>query len=734
MKKINRETIRRIIDAADIVDVVSDFVRLKKKGANYVGLCPFHSERTPSFSVSKSKGICKCFSCGKGGNAVGFIMEHESLNYFEALRYLAKKYNIEVKEEEVSEEEQQADRERESMFVVNEWASGKYAEYLFDTEKGRDIGLSYFRERGLNDPIIKKYKLGYSIDLNTLPDDAAKDGFANKYLLDTGLCYLRQSTGKLVDRYCERVIFPIFTVSGKVVAFGGRTLKTSKEISKYINSPESIIYSKSRELYGLYQAKSAIVKKGFCILVEGYMDVLSMAQSGIENIVASSGTSLTEGQIRLIHRFTDRVTLMYDSDPAGIKAALRGVDLLLAEGLDINIVLLPDGEDPDSFAQGHSSTEVEEYITQKAEDFIRFKTKILMKDTVSDPLARSRVISEIVQSIASIPDEIKRLVYCQECSRMLDVKEDMLLRQVALYRTKKAEKDYARHQLERQHEQINRTLATHPEAELSRGQKTQGDTAIGFNDVQAGISKETLKIYKSEENLLRYIVRYAFKHVFECIDDSGNQYPMNVLDFIKTDLEHDKINFLHPVHEKLFLAAIDEMDNWEVDALKYREDLEKLRESRIAQGIEDIRKKATDIEDINRREKDMYADIEAEIDKKWDEFSSQYFENKILVAEDMEIRNLALNLIQDKHPLSRYHTKYIQLPTEADQLQDLLGKAVNSLKYSHLEDRIAKVVAAISDASRNGDIEKINELMKRKQLLDKHKSEFARILGDRVYS
>ena len=366
MKKIDRETVQRILDVADIVDVVSDFVSLKRRGSSYLGLCPFHNERTPSFSVSKSKNICKCFSCGKGGSPVNFIMEHEQMTYQEALRYLAGKYNIEIKEHEMTDEERERETERASLLAVNEFALRHFEYNLNETDDGRNIGLTYLQQRGVNEAMIKRFHLGYALERSTaLYDEAKRKGYNEKYLVDTGLC-IRTDTGRVYDRFKGRVIFPVFSVAGKVIAFGGRTLK--KDLAKYVNSPESTIYTKSKELYGLYQAKQAIVKHNKCILVEGYLDVISMHQSGIENVVASSGTSLTDGQIRLIHRFTDNVTVIYDGDAAGIKASLRGIDMLLREGLNIKVLLLPDGDDPDSFAQSHTSTEVEDCIGSLEEE------------------------------------------------------------------------------------------------------------------------------------------------------------------------------------------------------------------------------------------------------------------------------------------------------------------------------------------------------------------------------
>lgn len=390
---IDRATIQRVMDATDIVDVVKEFVTLRKSGANYKGLCPFHNERTPSFSVSPAKQLCKCFSCGKGGNAVHFLMELEQMTYPEAIKWLGRKYGIEVKEKELTDTERIEQSERESMFALNEWANNYFQNILHDNVDGVAIGMAYFRSRGFRDDIIRKFNLGYSLEQrDAFANAAMAHGFSKEYLLKTGLCYQTED-GHLFDRYHGRVIFPVHTVSGRVVAFGGRVLNTEKHknVGKYVNSPESEIYSKSHELYGLYQAKQAIVKHGRCFLVEGYTDVISMHQSGVENVVASSGTSLTEGQIRLLHRFTENITVLYDGDAAGIKASLRGIDMLLAEGLNIKVLLLPDGDDPDSFARKHRSEEFQNYIDQHQVDFIKFKTNLLLKGAEGDPIKTCRI-------------------------------------------------------------------------------------------------------------------------------------------------------------------------------------------------------------------------------------------------------------------------------------------------------------------------------------------------------
>ena len=429
---IDRATIDRIMAAADIVDVVSEFVSLRKAGVNYKGLCPFHDEKTPSFVVSPAKGYCHCFSCGKGGNAVGFIMEHEQMTYPEALRWLARKYNIEIRERELTDDERREAGERESMFIVNEWALGYFQENLINTGNGLSVGMQYLRSRGFRDDTISKFQLGYALPVrDALARAAVARGFKEQYLVDTGLCY-RRDDGSLQDRYAGRVIFPVHTMTGRVVAFGGRILTSDKKAAKYVNSPESLIYHKGGELYGLYQARQAITRADRCYLVEGYVDVTSMHQCGVENVVASSGTSLTTGQIRLIRRFTSNITVLYDGDPAGIHASMRGIDMLLAEGMNVKVLLLPDGDDPDSFARKHTAQEFREYIEANQTDFIEFKTNLLLEG-VTDPVERSQAISSIVKSVSVIDDQITRAAYVAECSHRLGVSEAVLVDTVNKY-------------------------------------------------------------------------------------------------------------------------------------------------------------------------------------------------------------------------------------------------------------------------------------------------------------
>ena len=424
---IDRETVDRIYAAANIVDIIGEYVTLKRKGVNYQACCPFHNEKTPSFVVSPSKGVYKCFGCGKGGNAVTFLMEHENITYPEALKMVAKRYGIEVKEKEMSEEEVRRNDDRESMFALNGWAADYFANYLHHETEGMSVGMAYFRQkRGMTDATIKKFGLGFCPARgDRMSKDALAAGYKKEFLVSTGLSLERESDGSLYDRFRDRVIFPVHNISGRIVAFGGRTLRTDKTVAKYQNSPESEIYSKKRELYGLYFAKKAIQQLDFAIMVEGYTDVISMHQAGVENVVSSSGTSLTTEQIRLLNRFTKNITVIYDGDSAGIHASLRGIDMILREGMNVRVVLLPEPEDPDSFARAHTAAEVQEYIRANEQDFLAFKAKLLLEAAQGDPIRKAALIADMVQSIAQIPDPIQRSVYIKECARIMDIDENI---------------------------------------------------------------------------------------------------------------------------------------------------------------------------------------------------------------------------------------------------------------------------------------------------------------------
>ena len=553
---IDQATIDRILDAAQIVEVVSDFVTLRKRGVNYVGLCPFHNEKTPSFSVSPSKGLCKCFSCGKGGNAVHFIMEHEQMSYPEALRYLAKKYNIEIKERELTNEEKEVQSNRESMFIVNNFARDYFQNILKNHVDGRSIGLAYFRQRGFRGDIIDKFQLGFSTEgRDALAQEALRKGFKQEFLVKTGLCY-ETDDHKLRDRFWGRVMFPVHTLSGKVVAFGGRVLSTeNKKLAKYVNSPESDIYHKSNELYGIYFATQAIVKQDRCFLVEGYTDVISMHQSGVENVVASSGTSLTPGQIRLIHRFTNNITVLYDGDMAGIKASIRGIDMLLEEGMNIKVCLLPDGDDPDSFARKHNATEFQNFIQEHETDFIRFKAQLLMEDAGKDPMKRAELINDIVRSIAVIPEAIVRDVYIKECGQLLRIEDKLLVSEVAKRRELQAEKG-------------NKPIASNNAPTPQPGEmpppfppeEMEADTYQSFIPQEG---KEGQEFYKYERLIIQMIVRYGEKVMCNLTDEEGNEVPVTVVEYVINDLKEDELAFHNPLHRRILSEASEHIHDQE---------------------------------------------------------------------------------------------------------------------------------------------------------------------------
>lgn len=527
----------RILDASNIVDVVSDFVSLRRRGVNFVGLCPFHSDKSPSFYVSPAKNICKCFSCGEGGTAVHFIMKHEQLSYHDALRYLAKKYHIEVEERELTEQEKQARGDRESMLIVNSWAQKYFTSTLFERPEGTSIGLRYFRERGFRDDIIKKFQLGYSLDeRDALYQAAVRGGYKKEYLEKTGLV-IAYENGGVNDRFRGRVMFPVHTLSGKVVAFGGRVLKKEEKTAKYVNSPESEVYHKSNELYGIYFAKQSIVKEKCCYLVEGYTDVISMHQAGLGNVVASSGTALTLGQIRLIHRFTENITVLYDGDAAGIKAALRGIDLLLEEGMNVKVVLLPDGEDPDSFARQHNATEFAAFIKDNETDFIRFKTKLLLSEAGNDPIKRSALITDIIRTVAIVPDNIARSLYIKECSVLMEIDERVLLNEVNKIRLSKDEKRPSQ-------PPAPVTPASAPEAPEQEPSQPEA------------FPQQRSPFEAFELVLLRYVVRYG-EHVLDEFEDEETKelVVIHVAEYIHDVLAEDDMPFQTPLYRKMLEEA-----------------------------------------------------------------------------------------------------------------------------------------------------------------------------------
>ena len=536
---IDKQTIEKIKDAANIVDVVSEFVTLRKSGSNYKGLCPFHNEKTPSFIVSPARGTCHCFGCGRGGNPIGFIMEHEQVTYPEALRWLAKKYHIEIRERELSDEERKEQSLRESMFIVNEWAATYFEDILHNHVDGVAIGMQYFRSRGFRDDIIRKFRLGFDLpDRQALAHAALQKGYQAQFLLSTGICY-QNDHNELIDRYANRVIFPWVGVSGKIVGFGGRVLdaRTKGVNQKYVNSPDSEIYHKDHELYGIYQAKRAIAKEDNVYMVEGYTDVISMHQCGIENVVANSGTALSVHQIQMLHRFTNNITLLYDGDAAGIHAALRGTDMLLLEGMNLKVLLLPNNEDPDSFARQHTADEFKAYIEAHVTDFIRFKTALLL-DNENDPLKRSEAINSIVMSISMVQNPILRDTYLHDCAQRISMNEMTLINQMnALIRERKASGSMR--------------VAT-PAASAEQQQQTPVEASAQSS------SNRVQTISEVEKFILQLIIKYGNRVIFPNVDDgNGNVISLTIAEFIHYNLGCDNLSFSSELLNQILQEAVE---------------------------------------------------------------------------------------------------------------------------------------------------------------------------------
>lgn len=747
---IDQATIDKIMAATDIVDVVSDFVSLRRRGANYWGLCPFHDDKTPSFSVSQSKGVCKCFSCGKGGSAIHFIMEHEQLSYYEALKYLAKKYNIEIHEKELTDEEKQKRSDRESMFVINSFAQEFFSKSLLETDEGRSVGLAYFKERGFNEDIIRKFGLGYSPEKrDALALEAQKRGYKIDYLLKTGLCREGQE-GRVYDLFSGRVMFPVYSVSGKVVAFGGRILKSGVKISKYFNSPESDIYHKSNELYGIYQAKRAIEKERCCYLVEGYTDVLSMHQSGIENVVASSGTALTHGQIRLIHRFTDNITVLYDGDAAGIKASLRGIDLILQEGLNIKVVLLPDGEDPDSFSKSQSAESFRRYIRTHETDFIRFKTQLLLDDAGEDPIKRAAIISNIVESISLIPDAIVRSVYVQECSRLLQIDEQVLLSELNNRRQKRAEQQSSR---ERYSSTEERRPQSQPQATATPqagGTTTTVGTASESGEAPPPPSLDDMPVSatepsdsflskrvdrrspldKYEREIVRYIVRYGYRNLFE----TGEGTWQKVWEYIAEELSIDNIELSNPLYRQMTRLAAEQREHEARQEAALRADLQIKARQRIDEAIEQIRLESGDIAEKQRKEAEAEERIAREMDVELQAFETNFLERYFTTYPDSQISLLAVDLVSEKYQLSKVHTKFQKVELETDRLWELIPRAIYELKNAILEQSIKQIQEQLKEATRAKDDRRVNELIEQNVELNRVRTTLAKQIGDRIVS
>lgn len=673
---IDRATVDRIMDAVRIEEVIGDFVSLRKRGANYLGLCPFHQDKNPSMSVSSTKGIFKCFACGKAGNAVTFLMEHEHLTYWEALRYLAKKYHIEIVEKEETAEEIAHRMRYESLLVVTDYAQKYFADLLWNTEVGRAIGLSYFHERKFSDETIRKFGLGYAASRPlTLCGKALQDGYKAEYLVAAGLCLEREGTGELYDRFFDRVIFPIHSISGRVIAFGGRTLKADKSVAKYVNSPQSEIYDKSRSLYGIFQAKNSIAKGDKCILVEGYADVISMHQAGVTNVVASSGTSLTVEQIRLIKRFTDKVTIIYDGDAAGIKAALRGIDLVLEEGLSVKVVLLPPEDDPDSFAKSHSLIEIQEYIEENEKDFISFKSDLLLQESERDPIRRAQVIGDIVQSVSVVADPILRNIYVEMVAEKFDQKSDSVLAKVAELRRKKRALERSRRRFEDQQAAMPPAVSVEPEPEVDLPPE---EAEV---PVRPAFALRDSFLAVPERELTYYLVKFGeYPLYFEENMYYGSEpgAEITVSQYIRGALADDELVMVNDLYRSIyeryfpFAAALPSEETYEQ------------RQERIIRYL--------------------------------------------TTGEDPAVNQAVFDLILEEHPLT-VKSYEESIPPEAQALARVVPKSVLLYKLRITEQQCNATAKEITQAQRSGETETLRTLVRKLQLLNTIKNRLSKELN-----
>lgn len=668
---IDRSTVDRILDAAVITDVIGGFVSLRRRGSNYIACCPFHNEKTPSFSVSPSKGIFKCFGCGKAGNVVTFIMEHEHLSYTEALRFLGKKYGIEVRDKEETAEELALRQRHESLLAVSEYAAGFFSETLFRDPMGQAIGLSYFRDvRGFTEETVRKFGLGYAPGGNRLSERAVQAGYRPEFLIATGLSVERQN-GSLADRFYDRVIFPIHSLSGRVIAFGGRTLRTDKSVAKYVNSPETEIYSKSHSLYGIFQARNAIGRMDKCYLVEGYTDVISLHQAGIENVVASSGTSLTTGQIRLIRRFTQKVTVLYDGDAAGIKASLRGIDMLLEEGMEVKVVLFPDGDDPDSFARKHEAEEIYAFLNRHEQDFISFKYDLLSEDIARDPIRKAELIHEIIRTISLIPDQIVRTVYAEESANRLEIKQELLLSEIAKARRKYIEsgqyqqrRDEERKRPETTSEEKNTDTDSLPPSRS--GFPAQPDTPV---------PTPVRLMEPVEKELVYYLVKFG---EFPIHFEENQQYmadqpvrEITVSEYISAELANDELQLTVPLYRKAYEAYFI------------------------------IRSDCTDQGRIQHR---------------------------LINGEDPEITRLVLDLIYEDYNLNIKEYLRSLIPEE-NVLGIVVPKSVLIFKAKYTDHTYREVMRQLRDAQQAGDEPLQRKLLEHIRILMQVRNQFARELN-----
>ncbi len=688
---IDRLTIERIKEAADIVDVVSEFVSLKRSGSNYKGLCPFHNDRTPSFYVSPTRGTCKCFTCGEGGDSVGFLMKHEQLTYPEALRWLANRYGIEIEEKQLTDEQRKQQTEREGMFITNNWAAEYFTDILHNDVDGRAVGMQYFRQRGFRDDIINKFRLGFSpADRYAMPRKAKEKGYNVAFLEQTGLCY-KDNKGELVDRFSGRAIFPWLNVSGNVVAFGGRVLdqRTKGVNQKYVNSPDSVIYHKDHELYGIYQAKKAIGKEDSVFMVEGYTDVISMHQCGIENVVANSGTALSVHQIHLLHRFTSNIVLLYDGDDAGIHAALRGTDMLLAEGMNVKVLLLPDGDDPDSFARKHTADDFRKYVEEHQTDFIEFKTRVLLQG-VTDPIKRSEAINSIVKSVSMITDQIVRATYIKECSSRLGLNEQLLLTTmnnfIRNYRDEQRKEEERNRRTAQRGEQQQSVQQPQSPAPNVQSATPQNDPYFDAPPPEAFLPPEAFSQPSGEvqqptpntqhptpksqdlsvqELLIQFVIKFGEQIILENVETTdGKTVSLNVAQMAQIDLGNDNLTFDNPLHTQILEEAVAHSEDEDFKAEKY-----------------------------------------------------------FRFHADYEISQLAIKLTEDPVQL----TKTYQMKFEPERLKGMLEHLLLDVRFEFVENKLTFIRQEMGLCSN--DAEKYMKLIAEMQQLQKLRMKIAKMLG-----
>ena len=733
---IDKATVERIKAAADIVEVVSDYVHLTRRGANYMGLCPFHNERTPSFSVNKRKNFCYCFSCHKGGSPVNFIMEKEGISYHDALLQLARKYGIKVEERELTDEERQAQSEREAMLVANEWAMELFEKAMRETEEGKNVGLQYFYQRGVTDEAIKKFRLGYSPDNGSwLLNQAQQAGMDIKVLQSVGLIGV-SSSGHPYDRFRGRVIYPVLNSAGKVIAFGGRDLKGGP--AKYINSPESEIYKKSNELYGIFQAKNAISRQGVSFLVEGYMDVIGMWQSGMENVLASSGTALTDSQIALIHRFSEEVILIYDGDAAGIKAALRGIDMLLAQKLRLKILLLPDGDDPDSFARKHTPEEFRDYVEKNAVDVIKFKTEVLMKDSVNDPVRRSEAIHSIVRSIANIPDKIQRIAYIQECAIALNMPENVILSETEQARAKIIDGWQHEHQRRQLEQEINTRNASpdsisgsdvaHPSPVRNGVTPTSTEKAVKSENRGSGDNR----LFPFEKEIVRYCLKYGMVTIFYASDIDGNEIPISTLQYVAEQMEDMNLKLTNPILSTIFRHLQEMTPDFEKDYSDYTYQVEDEIKELRNKGIQEIASGNYDVTRIEIEEKSLEERLEQMRYDSYLDYAILYPGKQLASSEKDDVRTLVTTLLHDEIVLSRRFREMNEGRREVDRIHELVPRALAEWKDATLHCALLEINEKMRQASANDDNEALGKLQAEAFEIMQLRRETAKTIGERI--